>query len=44
VLDPMAIMLLVAAGVYFALGDRRDAIVMLGSDRIVRVGPEPRRP
>jgi Ca2+-transporting ATPase len=29
VLDPMAIMLLVAAGVYFALGDRRDAVVML---------------
>jgi Ca2+-transporting ATPase len=28
-LDPMAIMLLVAAGVYLALGARRDAVVML---------------
>jgi Ca2+-transporting ATPase len=28
VLDPMAIMLLVAAGVYVALGERRDAVVM----------------
>lgn len=29
VLDPMAIMLLVAAGVYLALGERRDAVVMV---------------
>src|SRR6516164_6192438 len=29
VLDPMAIMLLIAAGVYVALGERRDAVVML---------------
>ena len=30
-LDPMAIMLLVAAGVYLLLGEKRDAIVMLGA-------------
>ncbi len=30
-LDPMAVMLLVAAGVYFLLGERRDAIVMLAA-------------
>ena len=29
VLDPMAIMLLVAAGVYIALGEKRDAVVMV---------------
>ena len=28
-LDPMAVMLVVAAGVYFVLGERRDAVVML---------------
>jgi Ca2+-transporting ATPase len=28
-LDPMAIMLLIAAGVYVALGERRDAVVMV---------------
>jgi Ca2+-transporting ATPase len=30
-LEPMAVMLLVAGGVYFALGETRDAIVMLGA-------------
>jgi P-type Ca2+ transporter type 2C len=30
-LDPMAVMLLVAAGVYFLLGERRDAVVMLAA-------------
>jgi Ca2+-transporting ATPase len=30
-LDPMAIMLVVAAAIYFALGDRRDAVVMLAA-------------
>jgi Ca2+-transporting ATPase len=30
-LDPMAVMLLVAAGVYLLLGERRDAIVMLAA-------------
>jgi Ca2+-transporting ATPase len=30
-LDPMAVMLVVAAGVYFLLGERRDAIVMLAA-------------
>jgi P-type Ca2+ transporter type 2C len=29
VLDPMSVMLVIAAGVYMALGERRDAIVML---------------
>src|SRR6185369_13218509 len=31
VLDPMAVMLFVAAGVYLLLGETRDAIVMLGA-------------
>src|SRR5678809_970191 len=30
-LDPMAVMLLVAAGVYLVLGERRDAVVMLAA-------------
>ena len=29
VLDPMSVMLVIAAAVYMALGERRDAIVML---------------